>query len=1064
MRAHSCEWPSSHTCAAPIRQSSLDRDKKRRVNEDGREHPTSIQTHKCGGPNARVKSPPFLPHFSPLPNQQPSRAFPPEMALPNAASLLHHHLLLLVLLLASISTVCSETDIQILLTFKSQLSNPPSLASWQPNFPLCNFTGIVCDGTSTSVAEIDLTDQNLAGPLPLASLCVLPSLVKLAVGSNSLSGPVDPALRNCSGLQHLDLAFNSLSGPLPDFSNLVQLQVLNLSYNLFSGPFPSTSLGRLTNLTALELGDNPQFNPSPFPAEILGLGKLSRLYLTNCSLEGEIPPAIGGLVELTNLELSANSLNGTIPVEITKLTKLWQLQLWWNNLSGKIPYGFRNLSNLKYFDASRNLLVGDLRELKYLTNLVSLQLYNNGFEGELPAEYGNFKNLVNLSLYSNRLSGLLPPELGSWAQFNLIDISDNGFEGPIPPDMCKQGTMKKLLVLNNRFSGEIPASYAACKTLLRFRVSNNSLSGRVPAGIWGLPNAEIIDLEYNGFDGPVTSDIGSAGKLGQLWISHNRFSGALPQEIAGATLLNKIDASYNELSGEIPSDIGELKNLNNLLLQSNQFSGSIPDSLASCKSLHEINLAQNSLSGLIPASLGSMQSLNSLNMSQNRLVGEIPTSLSSLRLSLVDLSDNRLTGPIPDSLSIMATNISFDGNPGLCSEKIPNFNRCSPDFHRRSRIRTLVTCFLVGASILLVSMGCYLFIKKRRDHPDRPTKESWDMKSFRILSFTEQDILDSIKRENLVGKGGSGSVYRVVMGNGKELAVKHIWNSDPGSDGCKSSTATTLMRRSRSSREFDAEVATLSSICHVNVVKLYCSITSEDSSLLVYEYLPNGSLWDRLHSSQKMELDWGTRYEIALGAAKGLDYLHHGCDRPIIHRDVKSSNILLDEYFKPRIADFGLAKIMQASGGKDSTHVIAGTHGYIAPEYGYTWKVTEKSDVYSFGVVLMELVTGKRPVEPEFGENKDIVYWVSKRMTGRESILGLVDPKIPAVLREDVIRVLRVAVLCTAQLPSLRPTMRAVVQMLEDAEPCKFISIVVKDEKSGKDGFKAGEEKFNPSP
>ncbi|KAB1220154.1 Receptor-like protein kinase HAIKU2 [Morella rubra] len=133
------------------------------------------------------------------------------------------------------------------------------------------------------------------------------------------------------------------------------------------------------------------------------------------------------------------------------------------------------------------------------------------------------------------------------------------------------------------------------------------------------------------------------------------------------------------------------------------------------------------------------------------------------------------------------------------------------------------------------------------------------------------------------------------------------------------------------------------------MVKLYCSITSEESSLLVYEYLPNGSLWDRLHTFEKVKLDWETRYKIAVGAAKALEYLHHGCERPVIDRDVKSSNILLDEFLKPRIADFGLAKTVRASGGKDSTHVIAGTQGYIAPEYGYTYKVNEKSDVHSFG-------------------------------------------------------------------------------------------------------------------
>lgn len=175
-------------------------------------------------------------------------------------------------------------------------------------------------------------------------------------------------------------------------------------------------------------------------------------------------------------------------------------------------------------------------------------------------------------------------------------------------------------------------------------------------------------------------------------------------------------------------------------------------------------------------------------------------------------------------------------------------------------------------------------------------------------------------------------MYRVGLPNGKELAVKHIWNTGPnGRKRVHQSSSPILGQRKGKSQEFEAEVRTLSSIRHVNVVKLYCSITSEDSSLLVYEYLPNGSLWDRLHTDLKLGLDWDTRYEIAIGAAKGLEYLHHGCERPVIHRDVKSSNILLDEFLKPRIADFGLARIVQSSEIRDATGIVAGTLGYIAP-------------------------------------------------------------------------------------------------------------------------------------
>eukprot|EP00268_Persea_americana_P015457 TRINITY_DN1714_c0_g1_i1.p1 TRINITY_DN1714_c0_g1~~TRINITY_DN1714_c0_g1_i1.p1 ORF type:complete len:979 (+),score=89.70 TRINITY_DN1714_c0_g1_i1:314-3250(+) len=967
----------------------------------------------------------------------------------------------LILFFTCFHTIRSDDELQILLNFKSQLSNPNPLDSWSSNFPPCNFTGITCN-SANSVTEIDLTSVGLSGKLPLDSICNLQSLQKLAIGSNSFYGVITSDLRNCSKLQHLDLARNKFDGPLPDFSNLNNLRLLNLSMNLFSGPFPSTSLGNLSNLVSLSLGDNPTFDWSTFPEEILSLRKLSWLYLSNCSLEGKIPPSIGDLTELVNLELSGNNFTGEIPAEIVKLTKLWQLELWSNDLTGKIPIGFGNLTNLEFFDASWNNLEGDIGELRTLANLVSLQLFYNKLSGEIPQEFGDFKKLVNLSLYGNQLSGTLPQKLGSWAEFNFIDVSENRLTGPIPPDMCKQGKMRKLLMLDNGFTGPIPESYASCPTLIRFRVTNNSLSGTVPAGIWGLPNAEIIDVAYNRFEGPVTSDIANAAKLGQLFISNNYFSGEIPLEISKATQLVSIDASFNQFSGEIPASIGGLKSLGSLLFDKNMLSGRIPESLSSCASLHEINLADNSLSGQIPATLGSLQSLNSLNLSANKLSGEIPESFSSLKLSLLDLSRNQLTGRVPDALSISAYNSSFGENPGLCSHNIRDLRPCLSSSVQSSKYRTILSCLLAGTA-LLVLLGCYLLVKRWRINRARPIKDSWDLKSFRILSFTEQEILNSIKQENLIGKGGSGNVYRVVLGNGKELAVKHIWNWNSVNGRSRRSSSTAMLgKRSQKSPEFDAEVATLSSIRHVNVVKLYCSITSEDSSLLVYEYLPNGSLWDRLHTCGKMELDWGTRYEIAVGAAMGLEYLHHGCDKPVVHRDVKSSNILLDEFFKPRIADFGLAKILQV-GSKDSTQVIAGTHGYIAPEYAYTYKVDEKSDVYSFGVVLMELVTGKRPIEPQFGDNKDIVSWIATQITTRESILNVVDSRIPDSLKDDAVKVLRVAVLCTARLPSLRPSMRNVVQMLEDVEPCKFIAITVKDEKMS-DSFEAKNEKLKLSP
>ncbi|KAL9313502.1 hypothetical protein ACSQ67_018954 [Phaseolus vulgaris] len=854
--------------------------------------------------------------------------------------------LLLLLSLFSLLSAQLHDQRQILLNLKSSLHNSKFsklFDSWNDNNSVCSFHGVTCN-TLRSVTEINLSDQTLTGVLPFDSLCNLPSLQKLAFGFNDLYGKVSEDIRKCVNLRYLDLGNNLFSGPFPDISPLNQLQYLFLNKSGFSGTFPWQSLLNMTGLLQLSVGDNP-FDFTPFPKEVVSLKNLNWLYLSNCTLGGKLPVGLGNLTELTELEFSDNFITGELPAEIVNLRKLWQFVFFNNTITGKIPTGFRNLKGLEYLDGSTNRLEGDLSELKYLTNLVSLQFFENNLSGEIPNEIGEFKRLRSLSLYRNKLTGPIPQKVGSWAEFEFIDVSENLLTGTIPPEMCKKGNMNALLVLQNKLTGEIPATYGECWSLKRLRVSNNSLSGTVPPAIWGLPNAEIIDIELNQFE-----------------------------EISKATSLLSVDLSENQISGKIPEGIGELKELGSLHLQSNRLSGSIPESIGSCKSLNDIDLSRNSLSGEIPASLGSFPALNYLNLSDNNLSGEIPRGLSFLRLSLFDLSYNRLTGPIPQALTLEAYNGSLSGNPGLCSvDAINSFPRCSSSSGMSKDIRALVICFAIASILLLSCLGVYLQLKRRREEGERfgersLKKESWDVKSFHVLSFSEGEILDSIRQENLIGKGGSGNVYRVTLSNGKELAVKHIWNTDvPARKKSWSSTSMLGTKQGGKSKEFDAEVQALSSIRHVNVVKLYCSITSEDSSLLVYEYLPNGSLWDRLHT-----------------------------------------------------------------------------------KYGYTYKVNEKSDVYSFGVVLMELVTGKRPIETEFGENKDMVSWVHNKARSIEGLSSAVDSRIPEMYKEEACKVLRTAVLCTGTLPALRPTMRAVVQKLEDARPFKLVGIVISKDGSEK--------------
>uniref|UniRef100_A0A251TKS4 non-specific serine/threonine protein kinase n=1 Tax=Helianthus annuus TaxID=4232 RepID=A0A251TKS4_HELAN len=917
------------------------------------------------------------------------------------------HIRLTVFLLTLVLHSSSQSDQrQLLLKFKSALSNSKTevFNTWNNETPLCNFTGIVCN-FNKEVKEINLSQQQLSGTLAFDSLCAIKSLDKISLRANMLSGTISTQLSNCTSLQYLDLGMNFFTGVVPDLSQLSQLKFLSLNLSMFTGRFPWESLRNLTRLTFLSLGDNP-FDKTPFPLEILNLQYLSSLYLSNCTIEGRIPEAIGNLSLLESLQLSINYLVGEIPVGVTKLINLQMLELYDNQLSGTLPVGLSNLVNLAEFDVSTNLLFGDLSELRGLSRLESLHLFENNFSGTIPEEFGEFKYLRQFSIYTNKFTGELPAKIGSWAEFEYIDVSRNYLTGSIPTDMCKMGKMKKLLMLQNNL------------TLLV--VNNNSLSGRVPDGIWSLPNLGIIDLETNQFEGQVGRNIGEAKSLAQLFLANNRFSGELPMEISNASSLVEIRLTSNMFSGEIPVTIGSLNKLSKLLLQDNKFSGAIPESLGSCVSLNEIHLAGNSFSGQIPESLGSLASLNSLNLSCNKLSGVIPASLSSLKLTLIDLSNNMLFGRVPQPLLLVAYNGSFAGNLGLCADGSKDLRECSPVSHKSSQVKLAMYCFIAVAVVLMFSLSYLLFVKLSKIDRKSPMNRggSWDVKHFHVLKFSEDEIVRSLAQENIIGKGGSGNVYKVDLKCGEQLAVKHM------------SSVEILPKERTRWPEYEAEVAALSSLRHMNVVKLYGCISSEDSNLLVYEYMPNGSLWDRLHTDN-ISMDWSVRYDIAIGAAMGIQYLHHGCERPVLHRDVKSKNILLDEEMKPKLADFGLAKMVQSGKVMDSTHIIAGTHGYIAPEYGYTYKVTEKSDIYSFGVVLMELVTGKKPVESEFGESKDIVYWVHNEMRSNDDMISLVDPSIS----EDAVKMLSIAIRCTMKLPELRPSMRIVVKMLEEIKP-----------------------------
>ncbi|KAK8970601.1 Receptor-like protein kinase HSL1 [Platanthera guangdongensis] len=928
-----------------------------------------------------------------------------------------------------------------------------ALSDWNPNSSTpCNWTGVTCStvsGGNLAVTDVDLTGLDLSGPFP-ASLCRLPNLSFLSLSLNYINSTLlDSSISPCSALTHLDLSQNLFVGSLPSaLSSLPLLEYLDVAGNNFTGAippsfalFPSLQilsltanllnetippfLGNISTLRQLNLSYNP-FAAGQIPSSLANLTNLETLWLAGCALVGQIPPSLGHLANLINLDLSSNSLTGIIPDTFSGLASVVQIELYNNSLTGNFPAGFSNLTALRRFDAAMNFLSGLIPDDVFSIPLLdSLHLYQNKFDGSLPATAGKARQLLELRIFGNNLSGPLPSDLGANSPLVSLDLSDNQLTGEISNGICHGGALHEILLINNFFSGRLPESLAQCQSLTRIRLSNNQLSGEVPAGIWGLPRVWILELTGNSFSGSISPNIAGAANLSNLLIARNQFSGNIPAAIGSLLKLYEFSAWDNHLTGPLPESIGLLPELGQLNLQNNSLSGGLLTNIQSWRKLTQLNLADNHFSGEISPELGNLPVLNYLDLSGNSLTGSIPIQLQNLKLNQFNLSNNLLSGPIPPLFHNEAYKSSFLGNPNLCRDLTGLCRSSSDNGHGHGKLFwPLRAIFFVSAMVLIAGVVLFYWkyrsIKRGKKTMD---KSKWILTSFHKLGFSEYEILNSLDEDNVIGSGGSGKVYKVVLGNNEAVAVKKLWKTKltmNGGGGNQDDAAYDA---------FESEVETLGKIRHRSIVKLWCCCSHRDCKLLVYEYMPNGSLGDLLHSSKAGLLDWPTRFKITLDAAEGLCYLHHDCVPPIVHRDVKSNNILLDADFGAKVSDFGVAKIIDGiGGGPQSMSVIAGSCGYIAPEYAYTLRVNEKSDIYSFGVVILELVTGKRPVSPEFGE-KDLVNWVCTtiQQKGEESVIY---SKLDVCYREEITKVLHVGLHCTSNLPINRPSMRRVVKML----------------------------------
>lgn len=820
----------------------------------------------------------------------------------------------------------------------------------------CGWRGVGCDSASRSVISLDLSNANIAGPFPATLLCRMRNLTFISLYNNSVNSTLaESDIASCQSIEHLDLAQNLLTGALPstladlpnlkyldltgnnfsgeipvNFGTFSKLEVLGLVENLLEGTIPAF-LGNISTLKQLNLSYNPFF-PGRIPPELGNLTHLEILWLTDCNLIGKIPDSLGRLGRLTDLDLALNGLDGPIPISLTELTSVVQIELYNNTLTGVLPAtGWSNMTALRRVDASMNRLTGTIPTELCQLPLESLNLYENSFEGGLHESIANSPNLYELRLFQNRLKGSLPKDLGKNSPLLWIDVSNNEFSSEIPAELCAKGQLEEVLMIDNALAGEIPASLSECRSLTRVRLAYNNLSGVIPAGLWGLPHVSLLDLKGNAFSGEIAKTIAGAANLSSLILSKNRFSGNIPGEIGFLDNLLEFSGNDNAFSGSLPETLVNLGQLGKLDLHDNQLSGELPKKIHYWKKLNELNLANNDLSGNIPSEIGSLSVLNYLDLSGNRLSGKVPNGLQNLKLNQLNLSNNRLSGEIPPLYAKVMYRNSFLGNPGLC-RAIEGL--CDGRSEVGIGYVWLLRSMFVLAGLVLI-LGLVWFYSKYRKFKiakEAIDKSKWTLMSFHKLGFSEYEILDALDEDNLIGSGSSGKVYKVVLSSGEAVAVKRLWGNSKFAEEEKSCGGDLEKGNNIQDDSFAAEVETLGKIRHKNIVKLWCCCTTRDCKLLVYEYMPNGSLGDLLHSNKSGLLDWVIRCKIAMDAAEGLAYLHHDCVPPIVHRDVKSNNILLDGDFGARVADFGVAKVVDGNGkGTKSMSVIAGSCGYIAP-------------------------------------------------------------------------------------------------------------------------------------
>ncbi|KAL4312929.1 hypothetical protein GQ457_01G003600 [Hibiscus cannabinus] len=861
-----------------------------------------------------------------------------------------------------------------------------------------------------SLESIDFSSNNLTGGIANDMFDHIPKLNRLFLGFNMLSGRIPTSLFKCKELQVLSLAYNQLEGSLPvEIGNLSMLQFFFIGQNHFQGEIPR----QIVNLTLLRQFDSP-FN----------------------NFTGTIPPQIGNLKNLEILNLGVNNLVGSIPPQVFNISTLWKISVISNQLSGHLPssIGLR-LPNLEGLYVGGNHLVGPFpMSITNASKLTDLEMSSNYFSGSIPDTLGNLRNLTYLHLGFNNLTSLGMSFLSSLA--NCRGLEYLGFEnnplvsGELPGLIGNlSGSLQTFLASGCDIRGSIPNEIGNLSRLIRMELDDNVLTGLIPTTFGELKELQSVSLMENKFQGSVPYELCQLNNLAFLFLTSNNLSGPIPSCL-GLNNLLILNLSSNSLSGPLPIDIGKWNVLTSMDLSNNQLSSDIPTGIANLKDLTHFSLSNNRITSFIPKSFGDLLSLEFLDLSRNNLSGEIPKSLEKLPyLKYFNVSFNRLQGEIPEGGPFGNYSFeSFEGNEALCGATRLHVPSCKTKHLRSSKARTKLTMYValpIASTILVVALIIMILRRRKRKDKLLTQEDLLPIGTWRRISYHElHQATDGFSDSRLLGNGSYGSVYQGALSDGMIFAVK-------------------VFKLEGAFKSFDVECEVLRNTRHRNLIKIISSCSNDvDFKALVLEFMPNGSLDKWLYSNNHF-LDISQRLNIIIDVASALEYLHHGHSTPVVHCDLKPSNVLLDDDMVARLSDFGIAKLLCEEDSMTQTMTIA-TFGYMAPEYGNGGIVSTRGDVYSFGILIMETITRKKPTDEMFGEETSLKSWVEKSLSSSPD--QVVDPNLLSTSEREriaandcALSILQVGLECSAELPDERLNMKEIVTRLKKIR-AKFLT------------------------